>query len=71
MCATRIIKQMHIYIYIPNWQPFLPDKGILYYGPYAAVKYFHTAHSKVIPYQEGGLERVGTQLLQNNYYYST
>ena len=37
----------------PYNRDHLPDKALLYYGPYAAAKYFNTAHRKVIPYREG------------------
>ena len=49
----------------------LPDKVLLYYGPYAAAKYLHTyaaakylhtAHRKVIPYQEGGRDCMDSQV---------
>ena len=38
----------------PYNRDHLPDKVLLFYGPYGNISRRHTSHSKVIPYRERG-----------------
>ena len=51
----------------PYIRNHLPDKVLLFYGPYGNIARRHTAHSKEFPYREGGRECIDTQLLFKNF----